>query len=167
MGRGPALGRVADPSAYLDGLKGQLGITAAQATSWDAFAEVVKAQAAQMLNLHRTMGDAMPTATWGTAASFLAVQEAALKLEPALTAGQRTKAADILPGLSTPGPMGPSRQVIAATNRGRDTDQPTDFTSRLAANFRWWFDADANGIDDAAQFLAGKRASLRQRVGYR
>ena len=56
MGRGPALGRVADPSAYLDGLKGQLGITAAQATSWDAFAEVVKAQAAQMLNLHVLWG---------------------------------------------------------------------------------------------------------------
>ena len=53
MGRGPALERVADPSAYLDGLKGQLGITAAQATSWDAFAEVVSI-------VRRGLGEVLP-----------------------------------------------------------------------------------------------------------
>jgi hypothetical protein len=31
---------MADPSAYLDGLKAQLGITTIQATAWDVYAEV-------------------------------------------------------------------------------------------------------------------------------
>lgn len=44
MGRGPALARMADPPVYLEGLKGQLGITAQQATPWDAYAEVVKSK---------------------------------------------------------------------------------------------------------------------------
>ena len=122
MARGPALGRMADPSAYLDGLKTQLSITAAQATAWDAYAEVVKSHATQMQDLHRTMWDAMPTASWqerrdmmnrtfeARQQSFAAVHDAALKLEPTLTAEQRTKAAGILPGLPSASPMRPGRR---------------------------------------------------------
>jgi hypothetical protein len=121
MGRGLGMGRMADPSAYLDALKAQLGITAEQATAWDTYAEVVKGQATQMQDVHRTMWDAMPTATWqerrdmmnrmfeARQQGFTAVHEAALKLEPALTAEQRTTAAGILPGLRSRGPMGPGR----------------------------------------------------------
>ena len=122
MGRGPALGRMVDPSAYLDGLKAQLGITVAQTTAWDAYAEVVKSHAAQMQDLHRTMWESMPTASWqerrdmmnrtfeARQQSFAAVHDAALKLEPTLTAEQRTKAAGTLPGLLSASPMGPGRR---------------------------------------------------------
>ena len=122
MGRGPGLGRMVDPSGYLDGLKAQLGITAAEAAAWDAYAEVVKGHAAQMQDLHRTMWDAMPTASWqerrdmmnrafeARQQSFAAVRDAALKLEPTLTAEQRAKAARILPGLLNASPMGPRGQ---------------------------------------------------------
>ncbi len=122
MGRGPGLGRMVDPSGYLDGLKSQLGITAAEATAWDAYAEVVKGHATQMQDLHRTMWDAMPTASWqerrdmmnrafeARQQSFAAVHDAALKLEPTLTAEQRKTAAGILPGLLNASPMGPGRR---------------------------------------------------------
>lgn len=122
MGRGPGLGRMADPSAYLDGLKTQLSITAGQASAWDAYAEVVKTHATQMQDVHRTMWDAMPTASWQERRdmmnrmfevrqqSFAAVHDAALKLEPTLTAEQRTKAAGILPGLLSASPKGPGRR---------------------------------------------------------
>jgi hypothetical protein len=112
---------MADPSAYLDGLKAQLGITTIQVTAWDVYAEVVRGEAAQMQDLHRTVWDAIPTATWQERQDMMnrmfsarqqasaAVHEAALKLEPALTAEQRTKATAILPGLRTT-PMGRGRR---------------------------------------------------------
>jgi hypothetical protein len=122
MGHGPGLGRITDPSGYLDGLRAQLGITTEQATAWEAYAEVVKAQTAQMQDLHRTTWEAMPTATWqerrdmmnrmfeARQQAFSAVHDAAQKLEPALTAEQRSKATAILPGLRTRGPIRPGRR---------------------------------------------------------
>jgi hypothetical protein len=78
----------------------------------------------QMQGMHQTMWASMQTATWqerrdmmntmfeARQMGFNTVHEAALKLLPALTPGQRLKASTILPGLATPEPMG------AACGRG-------------------------------------------------
>lgn len=111
-GRGP--GMMADPAGYLDALKAQLAITAAQEPAWGAYADVVKTSAAQMQDVRNSMWQAMDTATWqerrdmmnrafeAHQQNFTAVHEAAAKLEPSLTPNQRAKAAAILPGLRTP-----------------------------------------------------------------
>lgn len=106
----------ADPAAYLESLKLVLGITAAQQPAWDEYAAAVKGAGDQMQGAHRTMFDAMGTATWQERRdmmnrmfevrqeSFDKVQGAANKLLPTLDASQQAKAATRLPGLVGPGP---------------------------------------------------------------
>ncbi|MDR3537162.1 MAG: Spy/CpxP family protein refolding chaperone [Acetobacteraceae bacterium] len=118
-GGGPAM--MGDPAAYLDGLKAQLAITRQQETAWGAYADAVKASTTQMQAMHQSMWPAMETATWqerrdmmnraleARQEAYTAVHEAATKLDAVLTPGQRTKAATMLPGLRTPGRMGPGR----------------------------------------------------------
>jgi hypothetical protein len=113
------MGMMIDPGAYLDGLKTQLGITSAQEAAWTAYAETVKKAAEQMRDQHQTMWESMPTASWqerrdmmnrmfqARQQAFTSVHDAALKLEPSLDAGQRGKAATMLPGLMSGRPMGP------------------------------------------------------------
>ncbi len=105
----------ADPAGYLDSLKAALGITAVQEPAWDEYAATVKGAAEQMQGAHRTMFDAMGTATWQERRdmmnrmfevrqeSFDKVHAAAEKLLPSLDAPQRTKAETRLPGLAGPG----------------------------------------------------------------
>ena len=112
MGSGYGFG---DPAAYLDRLKTELAITTAQDTAWGAYADAVKAAAAQMQGLHQTMWEAMGTADWqerrdmmngmfkARQTVFDSVHDAATKLQPALTAEQQRKAEWSLPGLVGPG----------------------------------------------------------------
>ena len=118
-GMGPGMmGRVGGPwfntdaASYLDRLKADLGITAAQEPAWNSYAETVRGVAEQMQGVHQTMYEAMGTATWqerrdmmngmfqSRQQAFDTVHEAAEKLLPALTAEQRAKAAGVLPGLT-------------------------------------------------------------------
>ena len=112
MGSGYGFG---DPAAYLDRLKAELAITAAQEAVWNAYADAVKSSAAQMQGLHQTMWEAMGTADWkerrdmmngmfqARQASFDTVHEAATKLQAVLTPEQNKKANWALPGLRGPG----------------------------------------------------------------
>lgn len=116
MGDGPggAWG-FTDPASYLDGLRADLGITAAQQPAWQEYAETVKGVAAQMQGVRQTMYDAMGTATWqerrdmmnsmfgARQQAFDTVHAAAEKLLPALDAAQRAKAERRIPGLVGPG----------------------------------------------------------------
>ena len=100
-----------DPAAYLDGLKGELGITAAQEPAWTAYATTVTSTAEQMRAAHRTIWEAMATATWqerrdmmnnmfrSKTQAFDTVHTAAEQLLPALTPSQRARAQERLPGL--------------------------------------------------------------------
>jgi hypothetical protein len=118
MGQGPGPMRgFADPAAYLESLKTNLSITAAQETAWNEYATAVKGMAGQMQDTHQTMYDAMGTATWQERRdmmnrmfevrqqSFDTVHAAAEKLIPTLDATQKAKAERSLPGLAGPGPM--------------------------------------------------------------
>lgn len=117
MGRGPRMWHgFADAPAYLDGIKTELGITETQGDAWKTYADAVTAAATQMQALHRTMWEAMGTATWeerrdmmnrafqARQQAFETVHQAAEKLLPSLTEVQRAKAQYILPGLARRGP---------------------------------------------------------------
>jgi uncharacterized coiled-coil DUF342 family protein len=90
-----------DPAGYLDGLKAQLKISPAQEGAWATYATAVKDHAAQMQAAHKTMFEAMGTATWQERRDMMnnmfatrqqamtAVHDAANKLMEALTAEQR------------------------------------------------------------------------------
>jgi hypothetical protein len=116
-GFGPMSGALADPAARLAALKDRLGITAAQAPAWDAYAKAVQDAHAAMRAafqgvdptawrsqsfdeqqaLMKKMFDARQTAAKD-------VHDAALALLPALDERQKGRAEEILPGLA---PMGP------------------------------------------------------------
>ena len=113
MGSGPGMmGRFGDSAAYLDGVKGELGITEAQGAAWKAYADTVSTAATQMQAMHASMWDAMGTATWeerrdmmnrafqARQQAFQAVHDAAQALLPLLTDLQKGKAEYILPGLA-------------------------------------------------------------------
>jgi protein CpxP len=118
-GAGAGMGRqgvmMNDPAGYLDGLKAQLKISPAQEGAWATYATAVKDHAAQMQAAHKTMFEAMGTATWQERRDMMnnmfatrqqamtAVHDAANKLMEALTAEQRRQAAGILPGMGGPG----------------------------------------------------------------
>jgi hypothetical protein len=116
QGAGPMRG-FGDPAAYLDSLKTDLKITAAQEPAWNEYATAVKGMAGQMQGVHQTMYDSMGTATWQERRdmmnrmfevrqqSFDTVHTAAEKLLPALDATQKAKAERSLPGLAGPGMM--------------------------------------------------------------
>lgn len=127
-GRGPGMMRqgpmMADPAAYLAGLKAKLKITPAQETAWNAYAGAVTTHAEQMKAQHQTMFEAMGTATWPERRKMMdsmfatrqqamtAVHEAAAKLSEALSPAQRQDAQGILPGLmGRGGPMMGSGQA--------------------------------------------------------
>jgi hypothetical protein len=105
-----------DMAAYLEGLKTQLNITAAQEPAWNEYADTVKQSSAQVQEAHQSMYDAMGTATWQERQammnrmfetrqqSFQTVHGAAEKLLPNLDKPQQTKAMASLPGLRTHGP---------------------------------------------------------------
>lgn len=104
-----------DPAGYLDALKTRLGITEAQGAAWKTYADVVLTHANEMRDQHRTMYEAMGTATWderrammnrtfeARQKSFEVVQMAAGTLLGDLTPKQRVEAAAILPGLAPRG----------------------------------------------------------------
>lgn len=106
---------MSDPAAYLDGLKAQLKITTAQEDAWATYAAAVKDHATQMQAAHKTMFEAMGTATWQERRDMMnnmfatrqqamtAVHDAADMLAGVLTPAQRSKATGILPGMMGPG----------------------------------------------------------------
>ena len=114
MGGGPAgMGhRFSDPASYLEALKSELGITAAQEKAWKAYADAISGAAAQMRAIHQTMWESMYTATWeerrdmmnrafqAREQAFKAVADAAKALMPALNERQQGQAEIILPGMA-------------------------------------------------------------------
>lgn len=120
MGGGPGMmggrgGGMMAPSrniaGYLDALKSELGITAAQEPAWKEYADTVTNAREQMGNLHQSMFDAMGSASWeqrrdmmnamfeARQQAYESVHGAAEKLAGALDADQQAKARTILPGL--------------------------------------------------------------------
>lgn len=114
MGRQGMMGpgsMISDPAGYLDGLKTQLKITPAQEDAWATYAAAVKDHATQMQAAHKTMFEAMGTASWQERRDMMntmfstrqqamtAVHDAAEKLTGALTPAQKDQAAGILPGM--------------------------------------------------------------------
>lgn len=116
MGRGGGPWISTDTASYLDRLKADLGITAAQEPAWNSYAETVRGVAEQMQGVHQTMYEAMGTATWqerrdmmnrmfeSRQQAFDTVHDAADKLLPSLSPEQKTKATTALPGLMVRGP---------------------------------------------------------------
>lgn len=118
-GPGGGMGRhgmmMSDPASYLDGLKAQLKITTAQEDAWATYAAAVKDHATQMQAAHKTMFEAMGTATWQERRDMMnsmfatrqqamtAVHDAAGTLAGVLTPKQRSQATGILPGMMGPG----------------------------------------------------------------
>ncbi len=114
-GAGGGMGRhgmmMNDPAGYLDALKAQLKITTAQEDAWATYAAAVKDHATQMQAAHKTMFEAMGTATWQERRDMMnnmfatrqqamtAVHDAADTLAGALTPAQKSQAAGILPGM--------------------------------------------------------------------
>jgi len=102
---------MSDPASYLDGLKAQLKITPAQEDAWVTYAAAVKDHATQMQAAHKTMFEAMGTATWQERRDMMnnmfatrqqamtAVHDAAGTLAGVLTPAQRSQATGILPGM--------------------------------------------------------------------
>ena len=118
MGNG-MMGGAWNTASYLDSLKGRLGITAPQDAAWKDYADTVSGVGEQMQAVHRTMFDAMGTASWqerrdmmnrmfeARQQAFDTVHAAATRLLPALDATQQANAQQILPGLAAgPGMMG-------------------------------------------------------------
>lgn len=118
MGRPGMMGgglTMSDPTSYLDGLKSQLKITAAQEDAWATYAVAIKEHATQMQAAHQTMFEAMGTSTWEERRDMMnnmfatrqqamtAVHDAANTLAAALTPAQKNQAAGILPGMRGPG----------------------------------------------------------------
>jgi hypothetical protein len=105
----------ADPVSYLAALKDDLGITPAQESAWKQYSDTVTGVAAQMQGVHRTMYEAMGSATWeerrdmmnrmfeARQQAFDTVHAAAGTLMAALDASQQARAATRLPGLGVPG----------------------------------------------------------------
>lgn len=116
MGRG-GMGRhdFRDHAAYLEGVKAELRITEAQDGAWKTYADIINGAAAQMEALHKSMWEAMGTATWeerrdmmnrafqARQQAFQSVHDAALALLPSLTDLQKGKAEYVLPGLARRG----------------------------------------------------------------
>jgi hypothetical protein len=114
MGRGGQRQYYGDVGGYLEGLKAELAIKPDQETAWSAYAEAVQSAARDMQAAHKTMYEAMGTATWEERRnmvngmlktrqqSFDTVHAAAEKLLPELTPEQRSKAERRLPGLAGP-----------------------------------------------------------------
>ena len=99
--------------SYLDSLKTQLDITANQELrAWKDYSDTVSGVGEQMQGLHKSMFDAMGTASWqerrdkmnqmfqARQQAFDTVHEAANKLIPALDPAQKAKAQRTLPGLA-------------------------------------------------------------------
>ena len=120
MGQGGMMsGGFADSSAYLDTLKGELGITAKQDKAWGDYADVVKGTAEQMRALHESMFASMGTQSWeqrrdtmnqmfaARQQAYTNVHEAAVMLFATLDDAQKAKAERSLPGLAAyrPGMM--------------------------------------------------------------
>lgn len=121
MGGGPmgpgVGGRGWDMPGYLDALKTRLGITTAQEGAWKEYTDTVSGVAEQMRGLHRTMFEAMGTATWHESQQMMnqmfqarqqaagTVHDAATTLLKDLTPEQKTEAEQLLPGLTFRGGM--------------------------------------------------------------
>ncbi len=119
-GQGPGMmGGSWNTASYLDGLKTQLGITAAQEPAWKDYADTVSGVSEQMQGLRQSMFETMGTASWqerrdamntmfeARKNAFDTVHDAAGKLVTALTPAQQATAQGILPGLGRgPGMMG-------------------------------------------------------------
>lgn len=116
---GPGGGMMWNTGSYLDGLKGEIGITADQEPAWKDYAATVSGVSEQMRGLHQTMFDQMGSASWeqrrdlmngmfeARRQAFDTVHEAAGKLVAALKPAQQQKARSMLPGLAAgPGMMG-------------------------------------------------------------
>ena len=98
--------------SYLDSLKTQLDITANQESAWKDYSDTVSGVGEQMQGLHKSMFDAMGTASWqerrdkmnqmfqARQQAFDTVHEAANKLIPALDPAQKAKAQRNSPGLA-------------------------------------------------------------------
>jgi LTXXQ motif family protein len=120
-GGGPGMmGGAWTSASYLDSLKSELAITAAEEPAWKDYAGTVAGVAEQMQGLHQTMFQSMGSASWQQRRDLMntmfearqqavtTVHDAAEKLASALSPEQQAKAKDILPGLGYgPGMMGP------------------------------------------------------------
>lgn len=107
-------GGFADPSSYLDSLKGELAITGQQEKAWNDYADVVKGTAEQMRALHESMYQSMGTQTWqqrrdsmnqmfaARQQAYANVHDAATQLFTSLDDAQKAKQS--LPGLAEFGP---------------------------------------------------------------
>ncbi len=97
--------------SYLESLKGELGITAAQEPAWKEYTDTVSGAAETMQAMHQTMYESMGTASWeerrdmmnsmfqARQGAFNSVHEAAKKLTAALDPEQKKQADQALPGL--------------------------------------------------------------------
>lgn len=100
-----------DPASYLDRLKQELAITAAQEPAWKEYADVVNGTAETMRALHQTVWESMGTASWEERRNMMNtmfdarheaqknVAEAADKLLGQLDPAQQRQAQQVLPGL--------------------------------------------------------------------
>jgi hypothetical protein len=112
MGGGGMMGGSWNTASYLDSLKARLDITASQEAAWKEYADTVSGVGEQMQGLHKTMFEAMGTASWqerrdsmdqmfqARQQAFDTVHDAANKLMESLDPAQRTKAQGSLPGLA-------------------------------------------------------------------
>jgi len=112
-GRGPGLGPGGawNTASYLESLKSQLGITSAEEAAWTEYADTVRGVGEQLQGVHQIMFEAMDTASWqerrdmmnqmfqARQQGFEIVNEAAIKLLPAVSPTQRAEAQRLLPGL--------------------------------------------------------------------
>lgn len=110
-GAGGMMGAPWTTGSYLESLKGELGITAAQEPAWKEYAETVSGAAETMQAMHQTMYESMGTASWeerqnmmnamfqARQGAFDSVREAAQKLTAALDPEQKKRADQALPGL--------------------------------------------------------------------
>jgi hypothetical protein len=130
MGMGGGMLAFSDVNGYADALHAQLGITPAQEPAWRDYVGTLKSVSSQIQGVHRTLWEAMGTASWQERrdmlnrafdtrqAVFNTMQAAAQKLLPALSPAQRNEAGWLLPGLRAAGPgygmrgpaMGPGRR---------------------------------------------------------
>lgn len=97
---------------YLDALKTELGISAAEEPAWKDYADTVNGVSEQLQGLHQSMFEAMGTASWEERRDLMngmfearrqaydTVREAAGKLMGSLSPDQQKKAQYMLPGLA-------------------------------------------------------------------
>ena len=110
-GGGSMMGAPWTTGSYLESLKGELGITAAQEPAWKEYTDTVSGAAETMQAMHQTMYESMGTASWeerqnmmnamlqARQGAFDSVREAAQKLTAALDPEQKKRADQALPGL--------------------------------------------------------------------